>query len=71
MHPNAEPHLPDWSSLPEDLREEVQRCNSETQWFWKGLEASEGLEHVLVTIRHALACSPAPHQPCQEQGEEA
>ncbi len=51
------PLLPDWSALPPDLRQQVQQCNPETQWFWKGLEDSEGLELLLITIRHALADS--------------
>jgi hypothetical protein len=49
------PHLPDWSALPADLREQVEQCNAETQWFWKGLEDSEGFERLLITIRHALS----------------
>ena len=60
------PHLPDWSALPADLREQVEQCNPETQWFWKGLEDSHGFARVLITIRLALAesgCAADPHQP--------
>ncbi|MGB5240788.1 MAG: hypothetical protein WBN80_09085 [Prochlorococcaceae cyanobacterium] len=59
------PHLPDWSALPADLRGQVEQCNPETQWFWKGLEDSGGFERLLITIRHALAdsgCPAAAHQ---------
>ncbi|MCX5932411.1 MAG: hypothetical protein NTW83_11450 [Cyanobacteria bacterium] len=59
------PHLPDWSALPADLREQVEQCNPETQWFWKGLEDSDGFERLLIIIRHALAesdCSAGAHQ---------
>jgi hypothetical protein len=43
----------------------VEQCNPETQWFWKGLEDSDGFERLLTIIRHALAesdCSAGAHQ---------
>jgi hypothetical protein len=52
------PHCPDWSALPADLRKLVEQCNLETQWFWKGLEESEGHGRLLITIRHAFAEPP-------------